>query len=50
VGTSEGKKPPRRPLRRWADNIKMDLREIEWGGMDLIDVAQGRDQLRAIIN
>jgi hypothetical protein len=33
------------------DNIKMDLkREIEWDGMDLIDLAQGRDQWRALVN
>jgi hypothetical protein len=39
-----GKRPLGRPRRRWADNIKMDLREIVWGGMDWIDVAQDRDQ------
>jgi hypothetical protein len=32
-GKPEGKRPPRRPRRRWADNIKMDLREIGWNGM-----------------
>jgi hypothetical protein len=32
------------------DNIKMDLREIGWDGMDLIDLAQERDQWRAIVN
>jgi hypothetical protein len=39
----EGKRPLRRRRRRWVDNIKMDLREIAWGGMDWIDVAQYRD-------
>jgi hypothetical protein len=34
VGKSEGKRPLGRPRRRWEDNIKMDLREIGWGGMD----------------
>jgi hypothetical protein len=34
-----GKRPPGRPRRRWVDNIKMDLREIEWDGMDWIDLA-----------
>jgi hypothetical protein len=34
VGESEGKKPLGRPRRRWAENIKMDLREIGWVGMD----------------
>jgi hypothetical protein len=38
-----GKKPLRRPRHRWEDYIKMDLKEIEWGGLDWIDLAQGRD-------
>jgi hypothetical protein len=33
-GKPEGKRPLGRPRRRWEDNIKMDLREIGWGGMD----------------
>jgi hypothetical protein len=32
------------------DNIKMDLREIGWDGGDWIDLAQGRDQWRALVN
>jgi hypothetical protein len=43
VGKPEGKRPLGRHKRRWEDNNKMDLREIEWGGMDLIDLAQDRD-------
>jgi hypothetical protein len=39
----EGKKPLRRPRHRWVDNIKMDLREIGWEGMDWSDLAQDRD-------
>jgi hypothetical protein len=39
VGKPEGKRPLERPRRRWMDNIKMDFREIEWGGMDWIDLA-----------
>jgi hypothetical protein len=50
VGKLEGKKPLGRPRRRWEDNIKMDLREIGWGGMDLINLAQGRDQWKALVN
>jgi hypothetical protein len=46
VGKSEGK----RPRRRWVDNIKMDLREIGWDGMDSIDLAQDRDQWMALVN
>jgi hypothetical protein len=38
VGKPEGNRPVRRPRRRWEDNIKMDLREIAWGGMDWIDL------------
>jgi hypothetical protein len=44
VGKPEGKRPLGRPKRRWVDNIKMDLREIEWDGMDWIDLVQDRDQ------
>jgi hypothetical protein len=43
-------KPEGRPRRRWVDNIKMDLREIGWGGMDWIELAQDRDQWRALVN
>jgi hypothetical protein len=39
-----------RPRRRWVDNIKMDLREIGWYGMDWINLAQDRDQWRALLN
>jgi hypothetical protein len=39
-----------RPRRRWVYNIKMDLREIGWDGLDWIDVAQGGDQWRALVN
>jgi hypothetical protein len=50
VGKPEGKRPLGRPRRRWADNIKMDLREIGWDGMDSIDLAEDRDQWRALVN
>jgi hypothetical protein len=50
VGKSEGKGPLGRPRRRWVDNIKMDLREIGWNGVDWIDLAQYRDQWRALVN
>jgi hypothetical protein len=43
-------KPEGRPRRRWVDNIKMDLREIGWDGMDWIDLAQDRDHWRAVVN
>jgi hypothetical protein len=38
-GKPEGKRPLGRPRRRWVDNIKIDLREIGWYGMDWIDLA-----------
>jgi hypothetical protein len=40
VGNPEGKRTLGRPRRRWVDNIKMDLSEIGWNGMDWIDLAQ----------
>jgi hypothetical protein len=50
VGKPEGKRPLGRPRRRWVDNTKMDCRETEWDGTDWIDLAQDRDQLRALVN
>jgi hypothetical protein len=50
VGKPEGKRPLGRPRRRWEENIKTDLREIGWDGMDWIDLAQDRDQSRALVN
>jgi hypothetical protein len=50
VGKPKGKRPLGGPRLRWEDNIKMDLREIGWCGMDWIDLAQNRDQLRALVN
>jgi hypothetical protein len=49
VGKPEGKRPLGRPGHRWEDNIKMDLREIGWDGMDWTDLAQDRDQWRALV-
>jgi hypothetical protein len=50
VGKPESKRPLVRPRRSWVDTIKMDLREIGWDGMDWIDLAQDRDQWRALVN
>jgi hypothetical protein len=50
VGRPEGKRPFGRPRCRWVDNIKMDLVEIGWGGLDWIGVAQDRDKWRALVN
>jgi hypothetical protein len=46
----EGKRPLGRPRRRWVDNIKMDLREIGWDLVEWMDMAQDRDQCRALVN
>jgi hypothetical protein len=50
VGNPDGKRPLGRPRRKWVDNIMMDLRGIRWGGMDWIDLAQDKDQWRALVN
>jgi hypothetical protein len=50
VGKPEGKRPLGRPRCRWVDNIKIDLREIGWVGMDWIDLAQDREQWRVLVN
>ena len=50
VGKPPGKRPLGRPRRRWEDNIKIDLLEVECEGMDWINVAQDRDRWRALVN
>jgi hypothetical protein len=44
VGKTEGNRALGKPRSGWVDNVKMDLREIGWVGMDWIDLAQDRDQ------
>jgi hypothetical protein len=43
VGKPEGMRPLGRPRRRWVDNLKMDLQEVGYGGIDWIELAQDRD-------
>jgi hypothetical protein len=50
VGKPEGKKTLGRPRRRWVDNIRMDLREVGWGDVDWIGLAQNRNWWRALGN
>jgi hypothetical protein len=50
VEKPEGKRPLGRRRRRWVNNIKKNLREVGWGGTDWIDLAQDRDQWRALVN
>jgi hypothetical protein len=47
VGKPEGRRPLGRPRRRWVDSVKMNLK---WDGIDWIDLAQDRDQWRALVN
>ena len=50
VGKPEGKKPLRRPRRRWEDNIKMGLQEVGRGCGDWMELAQNRDSWRALVS
>jgi hypothetical protein len=50
VGKLEGKRLHGRARPRWDDNIKMDLQEVGFGGMDWIELAQDRDRWRALVN
>jgi hypothetical protein len=48
-GTPEGKRPLGRPRRRWEDNVKIGLQEVECRGMDWIELTQDRDKWRALV-
>ena len=50
VWRPEGRRPLGRPRLRWEGNIKMDLQEVGWAGMDWIDMAQDRDRWLAVVN
>ena len=50
VGKNEGKRPLRRPSRRWEDNITLDLQEVECGGMDWRGLVKDRDRWLALVN
>jgi len=50
VGKPEGKRPLGRPRRRWEDNIKMDLQEVEGGCGDWMELAQDRNSWRALVS
>jgi hypothetical protein len=50
VGKVEGKGTLGRPRRRWENGIRMDVRDIVWGSVEWIQLAQDRDRLRALVN
>jgi len=50
LGKPEGKRPLGRPRRRWVDNIRMDLQEVECGYMDWIRLDHGRDSWRTLVS
>jgi len=50
VGKPDGKTPLGKPRRRWEDNIKMDLEEVGFGGMEEIELVHVRDRWRALVN
>jgi hypothetical protein len=50
VGKPEGRRPLGRQKHRWEDEIRMDLKEIGWGSVGWIQLAQDRDQWRAVVN
>ena len=50
MGKPEGKRPLGRPRRRWEDNMKTDLLELECGGLDWTELAQDWDSWRALVN
>ena len=50
MGKPEGRRPLGRPRSKWEDNIKMNFQEVGRGGMDWIELAQGRDRWRALVS
>jgi hypothetical protein len=50
LGNPEGWRPLGRQRRRWVDNIRMDLGEVEWDDVDWIRLAQDRNRWRALVN
>jgi hypothetical protein len=50
VGKPKGKRPLGSSRHRWEDGIRMDLREIGWGGVEWIQLAQDRDRWWALVN
>jgi hypothetical protein len=49
VEKPEGRRPLRRPRRRWLDNTRMDLVEVGWGDVDWIDLAEDRNRWKVLV-
>jgi len=47
-GKMKGRSPLRRPSRRWVNNMKMDLPEVEWEGVDVINLAEVKGWWRSV--
>jgi hypothetical protein len=50
VGKPDEERPLGRPRRRWVDNIRVDLGEVEWGDVDWIGLAKDRNRWRSLLN
>jgi hypothetical protein len=50
AGKPEGKRPLGRPIRRWLDNIRMDLGEVGWGDVDWIGLAKDWNRWGPLVN
>jgi hypothetical protein len=50
MGKPEGKRSHERPRHRWQNGVRMDIREIGWGSVDWIQLAQDRDRWRAVVS
>jgi hypothetical protein len=50
MGKPEGKRSLGRPRRRWGNNIKVNLQEVECGDMDWIELGEDRESWRAFVN
>jgi hypothetical protein len=49
VGKQGGKRPLGRSRHKWVNNIRMDLGEVGWGGVDWTGLARDRDRWRALV-
>ena len=50
IGRPEEKRPFGTPRRSWKDNIKKDIQEVRWRGVDWIHLARDRDRWWALVN